>query len=155
MYSWVRVVLWKLLCLFPIPTPPTLLQLAKQKRCSRALCCKAEPGHGLRRGVDYQQQEERDTDLWNMCIFSPPLFENHQPHLACKGGICSTKTENIQCSRVGVGLDTRIFTVNALHWCRSFIQLHLQLIWLTLEGQWPLHQRTPLSASTHQVPSKK
>lgn len=86
------------------------------------------------------------------CTFSSTLFKNHQPHLACEGGICSTKTENIQCGRVGVGLDTRIFTVNALHWCRSFIQLHLQLIWLTFEGLWPLQQRAPLAARHSQGP---
>lgn len=31
---------------------------------------------------------------------------------ACNGGI---KTKNVHCSRVGVGLDTSVFTVNALH----------------------------------------
>lgn len=47
---------------------------------------------------------------------------------------------------VGVGSVTRIFTVNALHWCRSFIQLHLHLIWLTSEGLRPQWQNLLLSA---------
>lgn len=101
------------LCLYQL-LPPFLNW---QSKVGARACCVARPspGHGLRCGVDYRQQEERDTDLWNSECFSLPLFRNHQPHLACKGGICSTKTENIQCSRVGVGSDTRIFTVNALH----------------------------------------
>lgn len=48
-----------------------------------------------------------------LCIFHCSKTTNQ--HLTSKGGISSTKKENIQCGKVGVGLDTRIFIFNALH----------------------------------------
>lgn len=130
------------------------MQPAKWNRCWSVLCCKAEPEPRLVAWCWLPaagREGYRPVEHW--AYFHLCCSKNHRPHLACKGGICSTKTENVQCGRVGVGLDTAIFTVNALHWCRSFIQLHLQLIWLTFEGLWPLQQRTPLSTRQSQGPS--
>lgn len=92
-------------------------------------------------GVDYNSS---DKDLWNYRLLlhftKPPAA-----HLAWERGMCSTKRLHVQYSGGWGWVSYRILTVNALHWCRSYIHLHLQLIWLTIEGLRPPLYRTPLS----------
>ena len=75
-----------------------------QSKIGAEACCVARPspGHGLWCGVDYQRQEERDTDLWNTAFFhiSCSKTANRISH-AREGS--AVQRQSIQCSRQGGG----------------------------------------------------
>lgn len=88
---------------FTLAAPPTLFSTCNAKKVLEHVVLQG-PDRSIACGVVLITRGRKRG------IQTARRLTSRQPHLACKG---STKT--ICCGRVGAGLDTGIFTVNALH----------------------------------------